>query len=136
MKLRTLVSLSVVVMMLSLVGACGGDSDQGLDVAGMKLGKDLTSTFGEVTKLLGGVTDLDSAKAALPKLTNLDSSLGDIVAKAAKLSPESLDSFKGMAAKAMPTVEGAMAKLSDIPGASQTLKPVMDSMMAKIKSLM
>ncbi len=136
MKMRTLVSLSVVVMMLSLLGACGGDSDQGLDVAGLKLGKDLTSTFGDVTKLLGGITDLESAKAALPKLTDLDSNLGDIAKKAAKLSPESLESLKGMVAKGMPAVEGAMAKLSEIPGASETLKPVVDSMLAKIKTLM
>ncbi len=134
MKMRKMIALTTLLMMLAMVGACG-DSDKSLDVEGLKLGKDLTSVLGDATKLLGGITDLDSAKAALPKLTEMDSGLGDIVAKAAKLSPESLDSFKGMALKAVPALEGAMTKLTDIPQVGQALKPVMDSMLAKLKSL-
>ena len=135
MKIRAMMSLVVVVLMLTMIGACG-DSGKGLDVAGLKLGKDLTSMLGDATKLLGGITDLDSAKSALPKLMDLDNGLGDIVAKVAKLKPESLDSFKGMAKKAIPALESAITKLSDIPGVGQTLKPTMDSIMAKLQGMM
>ncbi len=135
MKLRTLMTLSVVILMLTMIGACG-DSGKGLDMAGLSLGKDLSGVLGNATKLLGGITDLDSAKAALPKLMEMNTGLDDIVAKVKKLSPESLESFAGMAKKALPALEGAMSKLSDIPGVGQTLQPTLDSILSKVKGMM
>lgn len=134
MKLRRLMTLTVLMLMLTMVGACG-DKDKGLDVAGLNLGKDLSSMLGEATKLLGGITDLDTAKAALPKLKEMNTGLDDIVSKAADLKPESKDAFVGMAQKSMPALEGAIAKVTEIPGVGDALKPTLDGMVAKIKGL-
>jgi hypothetical protein len=81
-------------------------------------------------------TDQESAKAALPKLTEMNLRLDEIVAKVAKLSPESKDSFAGVVMNAESALEGAMTMLRAKPGVSETLKPVMDSFMSKVKSLM
>lgn len=135
MKTRTIATLAILIMILSLVGACG-KGDKALDVAGLSLGKDLSGMLGKATTLLGGITDLDSAKAALPKLNEMNTGLDGIVAKAAKLSPESKDSFVGLVHKAMPALEGAMTKVMELPGVGDTLRPTMESMMSKIKSLL
>ncbi len=92
--------------------------------------------MGEATKLLGGITDLESAKAALPKLGDLDSNLGDMIAKVAKLSPESKQSLTGLVKGAMPALEGAIGKVTSMQGVGDTLKPALDSMMAKLQGLL
>ncbi len=135
MKTRAIVTLTVVVMMLTMVGACG-KGDKALDVAGLNLGKDMTSMLGDLTKMLGGITDLDSAKAALPKLTEMTGGLDDIAAKAGKLSAESKDAFVGLVNKAMPALEGAVTKLMEMPGVGDTLKPALDTIMAKVKGML
>lgn len=135
MKMRAMVTLAVVVLMLTMVGACG-KGDKALDVAGLNLGKDLTSKLGDLTKMLGGITDLDSAKAALPKLDEMTGGLDDIAAKAGNLSAESKEAFAGMVNKALPALEGAVSKLMEMPGVGDTLKPALDPIMAKIKGML
>ncbi len=135
MKTRAMVTLTIVVLMLTMVGACG-KGDKALDVAGLNLGKDMTGMLGNLTKMLGGITDLDSAKAALPKLNEMGSGLDDIAAKAGKLSAESKDGFVGLVNKAMPALEGAVKKLMDMPGVGETLKPALDGIMTKIKGML
>ena len=135
MTLRKLTVL--IVLMLAMVMSTGCDkAEKALDTQGLTLGKDLTGLLGEATKLLGGITDLDSAKAALPQLGDMDSNLGDIIGKVAKLSPESKSSLVGLAKSALPAFEGAIAKVNEIPGVGDTLKPTLDSIMAKVQGLL
>jgi len=56
MKTRAMVTLTIVVLMLTMVGACG-NGDKALDVDGLNLGKDMTGMIGDLTKMLGGITE-------------------------------------------------------------------------------
>lgn len=134
MKLRAITTVLALVMILTVVGGCS-KTQEGLDVAGLKLGKDLTGLLGDATKLLGGITDLDGAKAALPKLQGMESDLGGIISKVASLSPESKESMAGMVKGALPALEGAISKVSENPEIGATLKPVLTSFLGKIKGL-
>jgi hypothetical protein len=141
MKLRTMTILTLSLMILSLAAGCGGEGEgEGgsvLDMAaGLNLGKDLSGMLGEATRLLGGITDLDSAKAALPKLAEMDGGLDDIVAKAKELSPENKEKFVEASMAAVPALEGAVSKLTAMPGVGDTLKPTLDSILGKVKGMM
>lgn len=134
MKSRLLMSVLALTLMLAVVGGCS-KSEEAMDLAGLKVGKDLTSMLGDATKLLGGITDLDSAKAALPQLKDMDSSLSGIVSKVADMSPESKDSMAGMVKGALPALEGAVGKVMANQEIGQTLKPTLDSILDKVKGL-
>ncbi|MEZ4386294.1 MAG: hypothetical protein R3D98_01700 [Candidatus Krumholzibacteriia bacterium] len=135
MSHRRPLALLVLILSLALLGACG-KAEKALDTAGLSVGKDLTNLMGEATRMFSGITDLESAKAALPKLTDLDTTLGELVAKAADLSAESKQSLSGLVKGAMPALEAAVAKVSAMEGGiSDTLKPAIDSMMGKLKTL-
>ncbi|MGB7328317.1 MAG: hypothetical protein WBD31_25800, partial [Rubripirellula sp.] len=100
----------------------------------------------DVTKLpsmfksLGGtfekVTDVESAKAALPELETMDKQL-DAASAGFAAVPELV---RGPIVKAvqgnLPAVEAAIEKAMAIPGVGDVLKPIVDSMMAKIKPLL
>ena len=134
MKSRVMTTAMVLTLMLTMVSGCS-KTEEALDMGGLKLGKELTSMLGEATKLIGGITDLDSAKAALPKLKGMDTDLEGIVSKVASLSPESKDSLAGMVKGALPALEGAIGKVTASPELGQTLKPTHDSILNKVKGL-
>lgn len=135
MKSRVLTTVLALTLMLVMVGGCG-KKDEALDMAGLKIGKDLTSMLGDATKMLGGITDLESAKAALPKLKDMDTDLSGIISKVTNLSAESKESLAGMVKGALPALEGAIGKVTENQEIGATLKPVLDSIVGKVKGLL
>ncbi|TWU47717.1 DUF937 domain-containing protein [Rubripirellula reticaptiva] len=91
--------------------------------------KSLGSTFEEIT-------DVESAKAAMPKLETMDKQL-DAASSSLAAVPELV---RGPIIKTlqdnMPAVESAIEKALAIPGVGDVLKPIVDSMMSKIKPLL
>ncbi len=134
MKSRVLMTILALTLMLAMVGGCG-KKDEALDMAGLKVGKDLTSMLGDATKMLGGITDLEGAKAALPKLKDMNTDLGGIISKVTSMSAESKASLSGMVKGALPALEGAIGKVMANQEIGQTLKPTLDSILAKVKGL-
>ncbi|MCA1791945.1 MAG: hypothetical protein LC667_19485 [Thioalkalivibrio sp.] len=132
---RQLVAALVLNLLLILVAGCGGDKGS-LDAAGLKLGKEVTGLISEAAKVLDGITDLESARNALPQLTDLDGNLGNLVSKVSGLSAESKQSLVGMVKGAMPALESAVSRVKEIPGAGETIEPAVQSMMAKLNGLM
>ncbi len=135
MSYRRPLALVALILSLALVTACG-KADKAMDTAGLTLGKDVSNLLGEVTGLLGGITNLESAKTALPQLTDLDGNLGELIDKAAKLSPESKQSLAGLVKGALPAFKTAAARVSTMEGVGETIKPILDSMLAKVNGMM
>jgi hypothetical protein len=134
MKSRLITTALTLVLILAMVGGCG-KGEEALDMKGLKIGKDLTSMLGEATKMLNGITDLESAKAALPQLEDMNTDLGGIISKVSGLSAESKDSLAGMVKGALPALEGAIGKISANQEIGQTLMPTLNSMLDKVKGL-
>jgi hypothetical protein len=63
----TVMTLTILILVVVTAGAFS-KAKETLEVAGMNLGKDVTSMIEEATKLLGGIRDLDSI---LSKIRNL-----------------------------------------------------------------
>ena len=127
-------SLLVLIVFLATTAGCGG-GDKALDTAGLNLGREATSLLGNLTQKLGSIQDLQSAQAALPDLQKFDGDLSSIVDKAKALSPESKNAFAGMVKGALPALESATARLSEMEGVGAAIMPTVDSILSKVRGL-
>ena len=91
--------------------------------------------IGNAVKSLGSIKDLESAKAALPALKNVDLDLGKLVTKVKDMSPEQQAQLTSVVSKAMPQLEGAMSKVTSLPGVGAVVGPTLESLQNKFKSL-
>ncbi len=95
-----------------------------------------TKLVGNAVKSIGGIKDLESAKAALPALKDIDLDLGKLVSKVKDISPEQKEKLTSIVSKAMPQLEGAISKVTSLPGVGEVVGPTLESLQNKFKSLM
>ncbi len=96
----------------------------------------LQGLFTDATKVLGDVTDAASAKAAVPKLTELETTLDSIKAMSDKLPADGKDAVKRLAATELPKLQVIFDKLKNVGGVAwDMIKPYVDRMVEKLKSL-
>lgn len=96
------------------------------------VGKELTSTMGTLTSTFGSITDVDSAKAAIPNLTSATDQLGNLAGMMDKLPEAARGPIKQIVASGLPQIQGIIEKLSAIPGVGPVIKPVVESLTAKL----
>ena len=113
-----------------LGGALGGFGLPGADAM-----PDVKSMFKSLTGSLGKVTDAETAKDALPDLEAVDKKL-ESLSTGFGLLPEAIrskltDSLKSM----VPDFQATIDKVMAIPGVRDILQPIIDEVMAKVKSL-
>jgi hypothetical protein len=100
---------------------------------------DLGAQFGgEIVRLgqtLAGVTDVASAKAALPALDDILGSLNKVNGLAGQLPDSARARLADLAARAMPILQVEMNNANAIPGAADLLKPVVDPLRTSIATL-
>lgn len=113
-----------------LGGALGGFGLPGADAM-----PDVKSMFKSLTGSLGKVTDAETAKDALPDLEAVDKKL-ESLSTGFGLLPEAIrskltDSLKSM----LPDFQATIDKVMAIPGVRDILQPIIDEVMAKVKSL-
>ena len=102
---------------------------------GQELLTKVTDFFGSVTKSLQGITDVDSAKAALPKLEELTGST-DSLSQAIGALPEGAKSaISGVVEKGITELKALVEKIEAIPGVSAVVKPTIDKLMEKLSTL-
>ncbi len=110
-------------------------SATGLVVDGVDVNGQVTSAFEGLKTTLGSITDAASAQAALPKLQDAVTSVDGLSAIAAKLSPEQRTMLAGLISAGLPTLKDLIAKVLAIPGVGDVVKPVADTLLAKIEAL-
>ena len=99
-----------------------------------KLGTDLGAIYTSLTDLLGGVKDVPTAEAAVPKLKDLTPKIDGLRALWDKLP----DAGKAVVAKVttdqLAKLKELVAKVLAIAGVSDKLKPVADTLIDKLAS--
>lgn len=103
---------------------------ESLDAAG--IGNELKNTMGSLTTTFGGITDVDSAKAALPNITSATDNLGGLAGVMDKLPEAARGPIKAVVAGGMPQLQEMMDKISAIPGVGPIIKPMIDGLTEKL----
>lgn len=96
------------------------------------VGDQLSGFFTDATDSLNGVTDADSATAAVPTLTSLGDKLGGISESVAGVSEDARGPLTDIVTEGTGGLSSIIEKLYAIPGVEGILKPVLGPIMEKL----
>ncbi len=95
----------------------------------------VTDLFGNATETLGGISDIDSAKAALPALGELGTSVDSVTDMIGKVPDAARGPISSIAEEGMGKLQPIIDKVMAIPGVGAVLQPVMEPIMEKLQEL-
>jgi hypothetical protein len=104
-------------------------------VGDVDVGKEFTAFTEGLTQTMKGVTDEVSAKAALPKLTELTTKLDTLAPLAGKLPAAAKTAFADMVKTTIAGLQTDVDRVSSISGVSDTIKPALDTLKGKLEAL-
>ena len=102
---------------------------------GVDIGKQITSNITSLRTTLDGVTDVASAKAALPKVQEAASQIDKSGGEVGQLSADQRKLVAGLINPLMPAFNQLCDKVLAIPGVAEVLKPSVDAVKAKLTTL-
>ncbi len=108
---------------------------QNLTVAGLDVGRQATDSIANLRTTLGGITDVSSAQAALPRLQEITAQFDRVTGVRGQLSADQRKALTGMVNPAMAALNQLFDKVLAIPGVSQVLKPAIDTLRARLATL-
>ena len=100
----------------------GTELAQSLTIGNKDLGKTLTDTFNQTTKLLSSVTDTNSANTAVNGLNTVSKNLDSITRLAAQLPPQGKSVLATIANKLIVILDQNIASAYQIPGVRNILE--------------
>lgn len=106
-----------------------------IDPKFLEAGKTAGSLFTGLTKVLKGVTDVDSAKLALPELEKLAPMLSTLETEAGKLPADEQPAFAEVIGKNVGLLQKVIDTVMAIPGVKELLGPVVTPMVESLTKL-
>lgn len=106
-----------------------------ITVDGVDVGKQVTTTLDGIKTSLGGITDVATAHAALPKLQEASTALDGVSGMMPKLSAPQKTALAALITAALPAIKDAAGKVLAIAGVSDVAKPAVDGLIAKLEAL-
>ena len=113
----------------------GVNSTQSLVIDGVNVGTQLSDGLTGLRTTLQGITDTDSARAALPKLQVAATQFDKIGNLVRGMSPDQRKIAAGMVGTLMPMLNQLFDKVLALPGASVVLKPTIDALKASLATI-
>lgn len=110
-------------------------SVQDLTVGGVDIGKQTSDSLSNLRTTLSGVTDVESAKEALPKLQEVTGQINKTQGMIGSLSAEQRKILADQVNPAMPAVNQLFNKVLAIPGVEEVLKPTIDTVKSKLATM-
>jgi len=104
-------------------------------VEAARLATNATDLFGGLSKILGGVTSVDTAKAAIPELEKLGPMLTGVQSEAEKLEGENKTAFAQFVSKNLGLLQKVIDTAMAIPGVKELLGPVVGPMVETLTKL-
>ena len=108
---------------------------QSVVVGGVDIGKQLGDNLSSLRTSLAGITDVESARAALPKLQEATAAIEKVGGMVPQLSADQRLSVSGLVAPAMATINQLFERALAIPGVGDVLKPTADNLKIKLADL-
>ncbi|MFK7852894.1 MAG: DUF937 domain-containing protein [Granulosicoccus sp.] len=106
---------------------------EGIDLS--KISGALDGVFGSASEALGGISDIDSAKAAIPSLQEAGSKLGGLTDVVARLPDAAKGPIGGLVSAGIATLQPIIDKVSAIPGVGSVIEPVIQPLMDALNGL-
>ena len=107
-------------------------SSAALTVVNVDLGSEVTSGIDRLGLLLDGVTDVRSAKDALPVIRDISNHMDTVKGLAERLPGSGQTRLANLSAKAIPPLQTSLDRVFAIPGVADVLRPVLDPLMTTI----
>jgi hypothetical protein len=104
-------------------------------IGGVDVKNTLGDSLSDVRTSLQGITDANSAQAALPKLEAAKSQIDRVSNLTGQLSGDQKKALAGVVATALPMINQLTDKVMGIPGVGEVLKPTIDPMKNKLAEL-
>jgi len=104
-------------------------------VNGVDIGKQVTDTLAQLRTSLGGITDVESARAALPKLQTQLGQIDQVSNVAQQLPAEQRKTVGGLVASAMAAINQLFDRALAIPGVAEVLDPTINRLRTKLADL-
>jgi hypothetical protein len=101
----------------------------------LKMGTDLTGLFGNLGKVLGGVTNEESARAAIPQLTEFAPVLESLQKSTVALPEAGRSTIAEMVLKNMGSLQKVIDTVMAIPGVKEILGPTVTPMIETLSKL-
>jgi uncharacterized protein DUF937 len=111
------------------------DATQSMVVDGVNIRTQLGDSLAGLRTTLEGVTDADSARAALPKLQGVVTQFDNVAGLVRRLSPDQRKIASGLVSTLMPTLNQLFDKVLALPGVSIVLKPTIDAVKASLATI-
>lgn len=108
---------------------------QNLNVGGVDVGQQAADNLSSLRNALSGVTDVSSARAALPKLQQLTDQIGKTDGMIGSLSADQRKALANKVSPTMPEVNQLFDKVLAIPGVGDVLKPSIDTVRSKLATM-
>jgi len=113
----------------------GMNQAQNAAAQGVDIGKQITNSIASIRTTLDGVSDVASAKAALPKLQEVAAQIDKSGGEVGQLSADQRRLVAGLVNPMMPAFSQLCDKVLAIPGVAEVLKPSIDAVKAKLTAL-
>jgi hypothetical protein len=104
-------------------------------VGGVDVKNTLGDSLSDLRTSLQGITDANSAQAALPKLEAAKNQIDRVSSLAGQLSTDQRKTLAGVVATALPMITQLTDRVMGIPGVGDMLKPTIDPMKNKLAEL-
>ena len=101
----------------------------------LKVGESLTGLFGNLGKVLGGVTDEASARAAIPQLSEYAPVLESLTKSTGALPEAGRSTIADLVVKNMGTLQKVIDTVMAIPGVKEILGPTVTPMLETLSKL-
>jgi hypothetical protein len=108
---------------------------QNVVVGGVDVKNTLGDSIADLRTSLQGVTDVDSARGALPKLEAARNQIDKVSSLVGQLTPDQRKIVAAVVAPAMPTINRLSDKVLDMPGVGDVLRPTVDPLKTKLAEL-
>ena len=126
--------LALVLALALLLAGCGSKTSE-LETGGINAVDLLNQLMSKTTRIVGGVTGVKAAEAALPELEQVNEDFDQLIDEAEKLSPGARGELAEEAARFMPGLKDNARRMNTMKGVDEILGPVMNEMVGKLAQL-
>lgn len=100
-----------------------------------KISGALDGVFESTTSALSGITDVDSAKAAIPSLEEASDKLGGLSDVVTRLPDAAKGPVGSIVSSGLETLQPMIDKVSELPGVGDLLEPIITPMLETLNGL-